>query len=540
LNRTSQAVQFNRELLESTLDNMSQGVAVVDKNLRLVGWNRRYLELMGYSKDTVHLGQPVEDLIRLNAKRGLLADEDIEAGVRKRIEHLRSGLPHRYERPWLDNKVMEIEGNPMPGGGYVTTFTDITHFKDIERELQEINETLEQRVQQRTRELREALQDVEDARQAAEAANLSKTRFLAGASHDLLQPMNAARLFVSILRQHQDEKGEQARLVMRIDRSLTATEDLLKALLDISKLDSGMYEPEPEVIAVDELFEQLRRRFKPIAANHDLKLRVHTTGHHIYSDRNLLYRIIQNFLANAIRYTESGGVLLGCRLRGRELCISVWDSGVGIDVADQQVIFQEFHRLDYAQRLDERGLGLGLAICERIARMLNHRIDLYSRPGHGSCFSVLVPLASADQMARRVLPADAPGEPARLEELSVLVIDNEAEILDGMKMLLEHWGCHVMLAVDQVEATQQIRDFGAPDLVLVDYHLSGQANGLDVMEHLDLLLGTRLPALVITADRSTELEDKVRLKNYGLLRKPIKPGALRALMTNTIKNRQVH
>ncbi len=279
LNRTSQAVQFNRELLESTLDNMSQGVAVVDKDLRLVGWNRRYLQLMGYPKDTVHLGQPIEELIRLNAKRGLLGDDDIATGVRKRIEHLRSGLPYRYERSWLDNKVMEIEGNPMPGGGYVTTFTDITHFKDIERELQEINETLEQRVQQRTRELREALQDVEDARQAAEAANRSKTRFLAGASHDLLQPMNAARLFVSILRQQQDEKGEQARLVMRIDRSLTAAEDLLKALLDISKLDSGMYEPEPEVIAVKDLFEQLRRRFKPLAANHDLKLRVHATRH---------------------------------------------------------------------------------------------------------------------------------------------------------------------------------------------------------------------------------------------------------------------
>jgi CheY-like chemotaxis protein len=230
-------------------------------------------------------------------------------------------------------------------------------------------------------------------------------------------------------------------------------------------------------------------------------------------------------------------VLLGCRVRGEQLCISVWDSGVGIDEADKQVIFQEFHRLDYAQRLDERGLGLGLAICDRIARMLNHTIDLYSRPGRGSCFSVMVPLASPDEMAQRTLPADAPGEPAKLEELTVLVIDNEPEILEGMKMLLEHWGCRVMLAGDQLETARQVRELGAPGLVLVDYHLSGQANGLDVMEHLDLLLGTSLPAIVITADRSIELEDKVRQKNYGLLRKPIKPGALRALMTNTIKNR---
>jgi len=537
LNRTSQAVQFNRELLESTLDNMSQGVAVVDKNLRLVGWNRRYLELMDYPEDTVHLGQPIEELIRLNAKRGLLGDDDLVTAVRKRVEHLRSGVPYRYERPWMDDKVMEIQGNPMPGGGYVTTFTDITHFKDFERELQEINETLEQRVQQRTQELRQALQDVEVARQVAEAANRSKTRFLAGASHDLLQPMNAARLFVSILRQQQEPKGEQARLVMRIDRSLTAAEELLKALLDISKLDSGMYEPEMEVIAVKEMFEQLRRRFKPLAANRDLKLRVHATKHHIYSDRNLLYRIIQNFLANAIRYTESGGVLLGCRVRGSYLRISVWDTGVGIAESDEQAIFQEFHRLDYAQRLDERGLGLGLAICDRIARMLNHKIDLHSRPGHGSCFSILVPLASNQEVEDQAVPVVSAGEGAKLEDLTVLCVDNEPDILDGMKMLLERWGCRVLLAANQLEAAQQIREGDTPDLVLVDFHLTDQVNGLNVMEHLDMLLGTRLPAIVITADRSTELEEKVRQKNYGLLRKPIKPAALRALITNTIKNR---
>lgn len=536
LNRTSQAVQFNRELLESTLDNMSQGVAVVDKDLRLVGWNRRYLELMRYPENTVYLGQPIEELIRLNAERGLLGDEDLPAGIRKRIDHLRSGAPYRYERPWLDGKVMEIEGNPMPGGGYVTTFTDITHFKDIERELQEINETLEQRVHQRTLELREAIQDLEEARQSAEAANRSKTRFLAAASHDLLQPMNAARLFVSILRQQQKPKGEQARLVMRVDRSLTAAEELLNALLDISKLDSGMYDPEPGVIAVTELFEKLRRRFKPLAANRKLKLRVHPIDAHIFSDRNLLYRIIQNFLANAIRYTEKGGVMLGCRIRGQALKISVWDTGVGIEPVDEQSIFQEFHRLDYAQRLDDKGLGLGLAICDRIARMLNHEMDLKSRPGHGSCFSVTVPLASPEMVAEQTLPDATPGESSRLEDLVVLCIDNEPDILEGMEMLLRRWGCTVMLACNQLEAARQVREKGAPDLVLVDYHLSDQSNGIDVMEHLDRLLGTSLPAIVITADRSTELEEKVRHQRYGLLRKPIKPGALRALMTNTMKN----
>jgi signal transduction histidine kinase/CheY-like chemotaxis protein len=467
--------------------------------------------------------------MQLNAERGLLGDGDPAAEIRKRLKHLRSGVTYRYERSWLDGQVMEIQGNPMPGGGYVTTFTDITHFKDIENELQEINETLEQRVQQRTQELREAIQ-------AAVLANQSKTRFLAAASHDLLQPMNAARLFVSILRQQQDPKGEQAKLVMRVDRSLTAAEELLNALLDISKLDSGMYDPEPEVIAVTDLFEQLRRRFKGLAANRNLQFRVHPVEHHIFSDRNLLYRIIQNFLANSIRYTEKGGVLLGCRVRGDQLRISVWDTGVGIEDSEAEAIFQEFHRLDYALRLDEKGLGLGLAICDRIARMLDHDIDLQSRPGHGSCFSVTVPLASPGAIENQIRPVAAAVEQSKLEGLTVLCIDNEPDILEGMNMLLDRWGCNVMLAENQQQAVQQIRKHGAPGLVLVDYHLSDQANGLDVMEHLDKLLDTKLPAIVITADRSPELHDKARKQNYGLLRKPIKPAALRALMTNMLKN----
>jgi signal transduction histidine kinase/Na+/proline symporter len=537
LDRTSQAVQFNRELLESTLDNLSQGVSVVDQGLRLVGWNRRYLELMEYPKGTLYIGKPIEELIVLNAKRGLIGDHKSE--ISKRLSHLRSGQEYRYERTWLDNKVLEIRGNPMPGGGYVTTFNDITHFKDIEHELHVVNETLEQRVQQRTIELSEANTDLEEARLVAEEANRSKTRFLAAASHDLLQPMNAASLFVSILRQQQEgSNDEQSRLVTRIDRSLKASEQLLSALLDISKLDSGMYDPEPEAIRVPEFFEQLRRRFKPLANNRNLRLRVHSADYVIYSDRNLLYRILQYFLANAIRYTETGGVLMGCRLRGEQLRISVWDTGVGIDDSEVKAIFQEFHRLDYARRLDEKGLGLGLAICERIARMLNHEISLSSRPGHGSCFSVTIPLALASHMPTHESPAESQTETAGFKELVVLCVDNEPDILEAMNLLLDRWGCPaVMLAQTQAQAAQQVLLHGTPDFVLVDYHLDDQSHGLQVMQHLDNILGTRLPAIVITADRSSQLEEAVRAQGYGLLRKPIRPAALRALMSNILKTK---
>jgi Na+/proline symporter/signal transduction histidine kinase len=536
LDKTSQAVQFNRELLESTLDNMSQGVSVIDQGLRLVGWNRRYLEQMKFPEGTVYMGQPIEQLIRINAERGLIGDGNLESAIRKRLDHLRSGQEYRYERPWLDGKVLEIRGNPMPGGGYVTTYTDITHFKDIERELQLINETLEQRVQQRTLELSEANSELEGAKLAAENANQSKTRFLAAASHDLLQPMNAARLFVSIMRQQDSGSNEeQSRLVKRVDRSLTAAEELLSALLDISKLDSGMYEPQPEAIPVPELFEQLRRRFKALAGNRNLKLRVRPSDYMIYSDRNLLYRILQNFLANSIRYTETGGVLLGCRVRGDYLKISVWDTGVGIEESEVRSIFQEFHRLDYAINLEEKGLGLGLAICDRIAHMLEHDIDVGSRPGHGSCFSVTVPLAEkafTEQPATKaVSQADASG----LKGLLVLCVDNEPDILEGMNILLDRWGCNVLLAENQAEASQQVLLHGTPDFVLVDYHLSDQLHGLQVMQQIDEILGTCLPAIVITADRSTDLEEAVRAQGYGLLRKPIRPAALRALMSNMLK-----
>jgi len=537
LDRTSQAVQFNRELLESTLDNMSQGVSVVDQDLRLVGWNRRYVDLMEYPEGTLYIGRPIEDLIQLNVKRGLIVDHKNE--ITKRLAHLRSGHEYRYERQWLENKVLEIRGNPMPGGGYVTTFSDITHFKDIEDELQVVNETLEQRVQLRTMELSETNIELEEAKLGAEEANLSKTRFLAAASHDLLQPMNAASLFVSILRQQQEgSDDEQSHLVKRIDRSLRASEQLLSALLDISKLDSGMYDPEPEAIRVPELFEQLRRRFKGLAANHNLLLRVHPTDHVIYSDRNLLYRILQNFLANAIHYTETGGVLVGCRLHGDSLKISVWDTGVGIVDSEVKAIFQEFHRLDYARRLDEKGLGLGLAICDRIARMLNHDIDVSSSPGRGSCFSVTVPLAGETDIQKSESPAVVHVEASGFKDLVVLCVDNEPDILEAMNLLLDRWGCPtVMLAESQAQATQQVLRLGTPDFVLVDYHLSDQSHGLQVMQHLDKILGTQLPAIVITADRSGELEDAVRNRGYGLLRKPIRPAALRALMTNMLKTK---
>ena len=239
--------------------------------------------------------------------------------------------------------------------------------------------------------------------------------------------------------------------------------------------------------------------------------------------------------ANAIRYTEHGGVLLGCRARNGHLQLSVWDTGVGIDAQDSEAIFREFHRLEYAQRLDEKGLGLGLAICDRIARMLDHDMHVSSRPGHGSCFSVSVPLATAEAIENRPQSAVATGDSSPLEGLVVLCVDNEPEILDGMKLLLERWGCTAWLAANRAQAERRVKESGAPHFLLLDYHLGEQSNGMDVAAHIDSLVDAALPAIVITADRSSAVEDAARAKGYGLLRKPIKPAALRTLITNMLK-----
>lgn len=536
LDQASQAVQFNRELLEATLDNLTQGVSVVDENLRLVGWNRRYLELMAYAEEAVYLGQPVQELIRRNAERGLLGPgQNDEAGVQRRLAHLRRGQPYRTERPWLDGTVIEIRGRPMPGGGYVTTYTDITRYKDIQRELQVVNESLEQRVEDRTRDLQEAMGALESAREMAESANRSKTHFLAAASHDLLQPMNAARLFLSVLRQRPDDDEERSRLVMRADRSLTAAEELLSALLDISKLDTGALEPELETIDVGELFEELRRRFKGLATNRGLTLRVRASDERVVSDRKLLTRVLQNFLSNALRYTESGGVLLASRRRGEALELGVWDTGIGIAEADRTRIFEEFQRLDSASQYAERGLGLGLAITDRISRVLNAPLAVRSRPGQGSCFTIRVPLAKASDLETARASDEPEMRATPLEGARVLCVDNEPEILEGMSALLGRWGLEVHTAVGVDSALAEAAK-APPDVVLLDYHLDGPLTGLELLDRLRGEQGLVAPAVIITADRSPEVEEAVRARGAALLRKPLRPASLRALISNLLRS----
>ncbi len=531
LDEASQELRFNRELLSTTLENVSQGISVVDANMCLVAWNRRYLELFDYPEGMVYVGVQVAELIRWNAELGECGPGEVDGHVAKRIDHMRAGSSHLFQRVRPDGTVIEMRGRPLPGGGYVTTYSDVTAYKQAEQALIEVNETLEQRVEQRTAELSEALVATAEARRAAETANVSKTRFLAAASHDLLQPLNAARLFTSALRQYPGLDAEASGLAERIDASFRAAEDLLDALLDTSRLDTGHYHPEIAAFALSELFDSLQAQFAVVADRRDLRLRVATTTLAVRSDPQLLRRIVQNFLSNALRYTRSGSLLLGARRVGHEVRIEVWDSGPGIVAEQRARIFDEFQRLDQPSPWGEKGLGLGLSICDRLAGILNHRLGLRSRVGHGSCFSVTVP--RTEEVPKRRQRVQRGGTDAQLP-LTVLCLDNDTTILDGMRALLGRWGVDCRMAADVAQARKELVA-GTIDLILADYHLANDVDGLQALQQLRDTLGALPPVAMITADGSNELKLRARSLGYPVLHKPVRPAALRALLTALLR-----
>lgn len=522
LDEASQELRFNRQVLSTTLENISQGVSVVDADMRLIAWNRRYQDMLGYPDGMLYVGRPIAELIQWNAERAELSiadpgiEDDIEEQVRRRLAHLRAGQPYVYQRVRANGQVIEMRGQPLPGGGYVTSFSDITDYKRAEQALRDINETLEQRVELRTRE--------------AEAAQQSKTRFLAAVSHDVLQPLNAARLFASALRETTDA-DERTHLAERVDTALRAAEDLLDGLLDISRLDAGALQPELTHFDAVELLQELAAQYAPSAAGRGLSLRVHAVAPvFVRSDRRLLRRALQNFLANALRYTREGGVLLGLRRRGQQIECQVWDTGPGIPAHHLTQIFEEFRRFDHAFAKgigidDERGLGLGLSICQRIARMLDHPLHVRSRVGRGSLFSICVPVGIATQ--QRVSPEIAPSSDA-LAGLRVLCVDNDPEILDGMRALLDRWKAVALTASTVDEALAHID--AEPDVALVDYHLHDRLDGLGVIAELRRRAKRDLPAALLTGDGSDAL--KIAAREYGcaVLTKPVKPASLRAFL----------
>jgi Na+/proline symporter/signal transduction histidine kinase len=521
------AIHYNREILQTALDHVRQGIAVYDKDLRLVCWNRQFGEILDLPPELTRVGVRLDEIVRHSAERGALGSGPVDALVRERLKHsVTDGEPYlnRFAERGL---VVEVRTNRMPDGGIVTTVTDITPSVAAAEALERANATLEMRVRERTTELTRLNAELARAKADAEEANVSKTRFLAAASHDILQPLNAARLYVTSLTERRGN-SEDAELIANIDASLDAVEEIFGALLDISRLDTGAMRPEFVSFRIDELLRQLEVEFAPLAREKGLKLTFVPCSLTVRSDRRLLRRLLQNLVSNAVKYTPKGKVLVGCRRRGDKLRIDVIDTGVGIPQSKNRLIFREFQRLDEGAKI-ARGLGLGLSIVERIARVLDHKVDLRSQAQRGTRFSVDVPLSSAPPSSQ------APREPAvadrsQLLGTTVLCIDNEPKVLDGMDALLGGWGCRVLKAPDLAAGMVAVSEARVTlNGLLVDYHLD-KGNGIEAIAELRRRFGAELPAILITADRSPHVRDEARALGVQVLNKPVRPAALRALM----------
>jgi PAS domain S-box-containing protein len=532
LDETSHVIQFNRELLRAALEHLTQGVSVVDAELRLVAWNKRYVELFEYSPGLVAVGRPIEELMRYNAARGLLRAQDLEQALHRRLEHMRAGHAYTHERELPDGTVLEIQGNPMPGGGFVTTYSDVTAHKRTQRDLLESNEMLETRVADRTRELTQLNEALAEAKSDAERANFSKTRFLAAASHDLAQPITAARLFMSSV-ESAPLPAPAAALLDKAENALTTAETLLTGLLDISRLDAGAEEVRLSNFELSTLLDPLAAEFQVLARNKGLGLRLARSREVVRTDGRLLRRVLQNFLSNAVRYTNKGSVLIGCRRQTDGLRIEVWDSGAGIPPQKHAEIFEEFRRFDTPNSTGDRGLGLGLAIADRTARLLGHPLSLRSWPGRGSVFAITVPYGDRAAITR-ARKSRAQG-PDRVAGSVVMCVENEPAVLSAIECLLNDWGCEVLAVCDRDSALKCVKERpAAPDLLLVDYHLDGGVSGISVADELQSFWSDGVPGIIITADHTQTAKRAASVQGYQVLPKPLKPAALRALMNRML------
>jgi Na+/proline symporter/signal transduction histidine kinase/CheY-like chemotaxis protein len=540
LDDANEALQFNRDLLQSALDQVRHGLAVFDKDMRLICWNRQFRELLNLPDEMMQLGVPLDALLRVSAARAGLESPMLDTIVGDRVLKLAVSQEIYHERELAGDYILEVRTSPMPLGGIVITFSDITHRVQSDAALARVNETLERRVQERTVELLAVNRALGEAKAAADAASLDKTRFIAAASHDILQPLNAARLYAASLGERQ-LAGPESHLVRNLDASLQAVEEIFAALIDMSRMDAGRLEPDIETFPLAPLLDQLRVEFEPTARAKGLDLAIVQTAAWVRSDRRLLRRVLQNLLANAIKYTTKGRVLAGARRRGGTLVIGVYDTGPGIAGEHQALIFKEFQRLDETAGV-ERGVGLGLSIVERVCKVLGARLELVSRVGHGSMFAVYVPRVAnpVPALNGRSVLGSAP-VPGSFEGIRVLCLDNEAAVLAGMEALLKGWNCTIETTASADAVLLRRMGFPVsrslwPDVILADYHLD-HGTGIEAIARLRAAARWNIPAIVITADQSTLVQREIRNCGHTHLKKPIKPAALRAALSQALIRR---
>jgi signal transduction histidine kinase/CheY-like chemotaxis protein len=522
--KAADARQRARELaernlaLQSTLDTLSEGACLFGPNQQLQAWNDEFANMLRVGRDiAAHVGTHADFVAHC-------------------VEHCQLDRPQAVE--WREGRGPRISTDCMMGsrnfvirsvtlatGGMAFAFDDVTDRIRFQKSMTEVAETLERAVKERTAELIEVNRQLADARDEAEEANQSKTRFLAAASHDLLQPLNAARLFVSAL--HEKRLAASTRgLVGQAAIALDSVEDMLESLFEISRLDAGAIQPEVRAIALDRILSALRIEFAPLARSRGLAFTVPETGLFVSSDVQMLRRVLQNLVSNAIRYTAQGSVTVTARAEGDRVTVAVTDTGPGIAAHEQRVVFEEFRRLDATRTIP--GHGLGLAIVRRSCAKLGHGVALESAPGEGSTFAITLPIATADAVAtgtpgpRRSKPAQGSG--------AILVIDNDETILAGMRALLENWGHRAITAVGPDHPDVHAAAAAGLSLILADYHLADDLTGDQAVTRVRALHSGDLPAAIITADRSEDVRARLAAAGLPVLSKPVKPAQLRALL----------
>jgi two-component system, sensor histidine kinase len=519
------------KLLRATIDHLPQGICMFSRTLELQTWNKSLVALLPVPMKLLAAQVTLGRMFRILDDAAFELDAVSTRRLSSWLDNPAGSDLSAVEMQRSDGVFLSVSSNAMPDGGIVVTFLDVTVERRARLALKVANETLEQRVAERTSELRREVderrsieEELVQAKEAAEAANKGKTQFLAAASHDLLQPLNASRIFLSLLQETQ-LNTRQSRFVDNADKAFGSVEQLLESLLDISRFETRSVQTNVTAIDLSQILTTLVNEFQPVADRKGLRLHDVTTTIWVKSDASLLRRIIQNLLSNAIRYTETGKVLIGVRRRGTHARIEVWDTGPGIPENKRDVIFEEFRQLQAERKGEGKAMGLGLAIVDRIARLLGHRVGLRSQLGAGSCFMLEVPLSDAVAQPDAVLPLPPQQRKAR-DKPTVIVVENDLQILEGMIELLEARGFKPIPTVSAEEALEVLDTLEAvPHLVIADFHLDS-GTGLDAVRRLRLACGQRLPGIMITADQSVELAEELSREGMVYLSKPLKPARL--------------
>ncbi|KJS40344.1 MAG: hypothetical protein VR70_06075 [Rhodospirillaceae bacterium BRH_c57] len=535
--RAEEALRDSERRIRLITDAIPALIAYVDGNECFRFTNKGYEDWFGLPRSEIN-GRPMWEVLgsdlyhlRRDAVRDALAGRQCTFEMTLPRADPKGGQKVQYV---LASYVPHVasDGQVL---GFFALIQDITESRLAAEQLQDAKQSLERRVEERTTELRRANDEMTAAKAEAETANLSKTKFLAAASHDLLQPLAAARVFISALSERRLAPANRA-LVQSSVSALDSVDELLTALLDISKLDAGVLQTEIKDFLGSDLVCSLVDEYAMMARAKGLVLRRVPSSLPVRTDPRLLSRVLRNLLSNAIRYTDTGRVLVGCKRRGNHLLIGVWDTGIGIPSDKLEEIFDEFHRLNEGQQMrGEKGMGLGLAIVRRITRMLDMRIEVHSVPGRGSCFLVEVPLGENPVPASIAPAAQVQRRVGTLAGTKVLMIDNDPSILAGVQALLGGWSCTTWPARSGAEALDIVRAEGRPDIIIADYHLDDGEIGLDAVAGVLGVLEQPVPVIVVTANHSADLQAEVATLGYHLQNKPLKPAHLRSLMVHLLR-----